>query len=162
MKKILAGLALLTASVSVYANDWTVTAVQGANNETVGHIAYTNAIGTRGTTEKMFTSLRMVCSVAATGDKTPYVVLFWNQMDTQAATQIGIRVDNTIMAEGWSQDGTIVFTKLNRLSQLMSALHGGRVVGFEWRDTNNTSYRTAFSLTGFKKAIEDFYTRCKI
>lgn len=161
MKKILAGTVLLV-SLAASATDWSVTQIQGADNNVVGHIAYTNAIGTRANTDKMFTSLRLVCSVAPTGDKTPYVALFWNQMDTKMVGEIGIRVDNTLMSESWSQDNTLVFTKLNKLSQFMSSVLSGKVIAFEWRDVNNTPYRTAFSLTGAKKAIEDFYTRCGI
>lgn len=160
MKKILLAVAALSFCMSTYATDWTVEAVPGDNNEVIGHIAFTNAVGRRANTEKMFTSLRMVCSVAPTGDKAPYVVLFWNEMNTVPATKIGIRVDDTVFFEQWGADKPIVFTGLSRLSPLMAALSTGKVVGFEWRDSQNTVFRTAFSLSGFSAAMDDFYKRC--
>lgn len=158
MKITLWFFALMMSMSSSYAvTNWKLSEVPGPNKTVAGHIYHTESLGTRsGKSVKVYSGLRMVCSTR--GEIA--IVLFWNDIvalrnDTLILTSLPGKPAEPSM---WHSDNGLLYLDISEAAHLLQMLKMGKVIKFQWTDTVDNHYTTAFDMSGFN--ISGFNTKC--
>lgn len=164
MKKLAYGIlaALLSSTAICQPVTWDISEVKGPKDTIVGYIYYTNATGTQigAKTEKLFTSLRLVCSTKSV--EPPLMIIKWDTLSGNSVQYVRATVDGKIIPlnDQWFQDESIVYRAITYPDPLVQRLKQGTTVTFTWIDNDAVRRTTAFDLRDMKKGLSDFNTFC--
>ena len=173
MKNLLAILFSLCVSVSAFAEDtnWQITEVPNKDNVIVGYIYHSGAVGTQVDTnkksQKVVTSLRLVCSLKASTqrDNDSLFVLYWDTMEGVSGQYIvsktsGEPTDHNMFR--WEQDGPLLIRSMNESRDIIQKMKLSKNMSFMWHSKDGTLRTTMFDLRTFGSHLTEFGTLCKI
>lgn len=161
---------MLICNGEVQAADWKLTAVQNADNKTVGFIYHTNAIGTQfgPKIEKIITGLRFICAsddFIPEKNSNPVVALYWNTMIGNTSQTINITIDNKQVWTGreikWDHDGPLLLRTITESKDLIQLMKSGHNIRFQWIGDDTINRVTEFNLRNFRSGLNEFNTVCK-